>query len=115
MANVYTQAQVEAFIPGKTWLDLPLDMQTSTIAYVYAQLILRYYLIVPPLRVDELTALVAGHNMQLAPVPLASGVLVLPFDTVMDLKTYDYAHAFLSSLIIRFVDDLEFPQDASGI
>ena len=115
MANVYTQAQVEAFIPGKTWNDLSLDMQTSAIAYVYAQLILRYYLIVPPLRVDELTALVAGHNMRLAPIALSSGVLVLPFDVVMDLKTYDYAHAFLSSLIIRFVDDSEFPPDTSGV
>ena len=115
MANVFTQAQVEAFIPGKTWNDLSLDMQTSAIAYVYAQLILRYYLIVPPLRVDELTALVAGHNMRLSPIALTSGVLVLPFDTVMDLKTYDYAHAFLSSLIIRFVDDSEFPPDTSGV
>ena len=115
MAIVYTQAQVEAFIPGKTWNDLSLDMQMSAKYYVYAQLILRYYLIVPPLRVDELTALVAGHNMQLAPGPLASGVLVLPFDVVMDSDTFGYAHTFLSSLIIRFVNDSEFPPDTSGV
>ena len=115
MANVFTQAQVEAFIPGKTWNDLSLDMQMSAIAYVYAQLILRYYVVVPPLRVDELTALVGDRYMRLDPVPLASGVLVLPFDTVMDLDTFGYAHTFLSSLIIRFVDDSEFPPDTSGI
>ena len=115
MANVFTLAQVQAFIPGKTWIDLSLDMQTSAIAYDYAQQLLRYYLIVPPLRVDELTALVADRRMRLAPIALSSGVLVLPFDVVMDLKTYDYAHTFLSGLIIRFVDDNEFPPDTSGV
>ena len=114
MANVYTQAQVEAFIPGKTWIDLSLDMQVSAQAYDYAQQIPRYYLIVPPLRVDELTALVADRHMRLAPIALTSGVLVLPFDTVMDLDTFGYAHAFLSGLIIRFVADSEFPPDTSG-
>ena len=112
---MYTLEEIQAYIVGKTWNDLPLDMQASVIVYAYAQQIPGYYLIVPPTQVDELAALVDGHNMQLAAVPLASGVLVLPFDVVMDSDTFGYAHTFLSGLLIRFVDDSEFPPDTSGI
>ena len=115
MPNAYTLEQVQAFIPGKTWNQLPLDMQLSAKAYEYAQQMPWYYLIVPPLRVDELTALVAGHNMRLEPVPLISGELVLPFGVVTDLDTFGYAHAFLSDLVIRLVSESEFPPDTSGV
>ena len=109
MPNAYTLEQVQAFIPGKTWNQLLLDMQMSTQAYAYAQQMPWYYLIVPPLRVDELAALVAGHDMQVVPVPLISGELVLPFDVAMDLDTFGYAHELLSDLVIRLLSESEFP------
>ena len=115
MPNAYTLEQVEAFIPGKTWNQLPLDMQLSAKVYTYAQQMPWYYLTVPPLRVDELAALVVGHDMLVVPVPLISGELVLPFGVVMDLETFGYAHAFLSELVIRLVSESEFPVDTSGV
>lgn len=109
MPNAYTLEQVQAFIPGKTWNQLPLDMQLSAKAYAYDQQIPGFYLIVPPSQMNDMEALVAGRSSQLSAVTLISGEFVLPFDVVMDLETFGYAHEFLSGLIIRFVDESEFP------
>ena len=123
MANAYTLSEVQAYIVGKTWNDLPSDMQDSATVYLTIQQdqpnaderLLGYWLIVPPLRADELAALVEGRVCQLGTVPLSDGDLVTYLDAVADLEDFDYAHEFLSGLIIRFVDDSDFIPDTSGV
>ena len=123
MANVFTLSEVQAFIPGKTWNDLPSDMQDSATVYLTIQQdqpnaderLLGYWLIVPPLRVDELAALIEDKVCQTSTVLLNDGDLVTSLAELADLEDLGYAHEFLSGLIIRFVDDSDFIPDTSGI
>ena len=122
MANVFTLSEVQAYIVGKTWNDLPSDMQDSATVYLTtqqdqpnAQRLLGYWLIVPPLRADELVALVEGRVCQMSTLLLNNGDLVLSLDAIADLEDFDYAHEFLSGLIIRFADDSNIPLDTSGV
>jgi len=123
MANVFTLSEVQAFIPGKTWNDLPSDMQDSATVYLTIQQdqpnaderLLGYWLIVPPLRVDELAALIEDKVCQTSTVLLNDGDLVTSLAELADLEDLGYAHEFLSGLIIRFVDDSDFIPDTSGV
>lgn len=112
MPNAYTVTEIHEYFasePGKIWGEMPLEVQSSALAYAIAQQLGSYYLIVPISRTDELAALIEGQSNQVGAVMLISGAKVVPLDLLTDPPTFGYAFNFLSSLEILLVNDSDFP------
>ena len=117
MPNAYTLEEVKSFIPGKTWVNLPDPMRESATTYLNvsqeapeSERLVRYYLIVPIDRVNELAQLIGNAIQGLDPTMLDSGEKVVPLNCVLSNSGFSVSVVeFLSGLPIRSVADDEFP------